>query len=109
MGDGTRISFRYDLWCGDPVLKVAFSILFGIACAKDASVAANMEVLGRSNQWNVSFSREAHDESLKSLLPFSRGCIQLECEEGVKIDCGTDFLQKRPFQGQVPLLLLGLY
>jgi hypothetical protein len=48
-------------------------------------------------------------ESLKSLLPFSRGCIQPECEEGVKIDCGTDFLQKRPFQGQVPLLLLGLY
>jgi hypothetical protein len=35
--DGTRISFWHDLWCGDTVLKVAFPVLFGIACAKDAS------------------------------------------------------------------------
>jgi hypothetical protein len=47
-GDGIRISFWNDLWCGDTVLKVAFPVLFGIACAKDALVAANMEVLGGS-------------------------------------------------------------
>jgi hypothetical protein len=46
VGDGTRISFWHDLWCGDTVLKVAFSGLFGIARVKDASVADNMEVLG---------------------------------------------------------------
>jgi len=43
------------------VLKEAFPILFGIARMKDASVADNMEVLGGSLQWNVSFVREAHD------------------------------------------------
>jgi hypothetical protein len=60
-GDGIRISFWNDLWCGDTVLKVAFPVLFGIACAKDALVAANMKVLGGSKQWNVGFSRETHD------------------------------------------------
>jgi hypothetical protein len=42
-------------------LKAAFSALFGIAAAKDAYVAKNLEFLGGSNQWNVSFAREVHD------------------------------------------------
>ena len=61
VGDGTRISFWHKLWCGDIVLKVAFLVLFGIPCVKNTLVAANMEMLGGSNQWNVSFTREAHD------------------------------------------------
>lgn len=42
-------------------MKEVFPDLFGIARVKDASVADNMEVLGGSTQWNVSFVREAHD------------------------------------------------
>jgi hypothetical protein len=42
-------------------LKVAFPTLFGIARVKDASVVDNLEFLGDSNHWNVSFTREAHD------------------------------------------------
>jgi hypothetical protein len=53
--------FWHDLWCGDTVLKEAFPVLFGIARAKDAFVADNLELLGGSNQWSVSYSREAHD------------------------------------------------
>jgi hypothetical protein len=49
VGDGTRISFWRDLWYGDSVLKVAFPVLFGIACVTSASVANNMEVLGGLN------------------------------------------------------------
>jgi hypothetical protein len=52
------------------VLKVAFPVLFGITCLKDASVADNMEVLGGSNQWNVSFTREAHDWELEVFVYF---------------------------------------
>jgi len=59
--DGTRIRFWHDLWCGNTVLKDAFLVLFGIARSNDASVAANVELLGSSIQWNVSFTREAHD------------------------------------------------
>jgi hypothetical protein len=49
------------MWCRDTVLNEAFPILSGIARAKNASVADNMELLGDSNQWNISFVREAYD------------------------------------------------
>jgi hypothetical protein len=49
------------LWCGDTILKEVYPSLFGIARVKDALVADNMEVLGGSTQWNVSFVREARD------------------------------------------------
>jgi hypothetical protein len=42
-------------------LKIAFPVLFGIARTKDASVAANVELLGGSTQWNVSFTSKTHD------------------------------------------------
>lgn len=42
-------------------LKEAFSDLFSIASAKDASVATHLEFYDGSNQWNVSFNRAAHD------------------------------------------------
>jgi len=31
VGDGSRISFGHDLWCGDTALKVAFPTYFDIA------------------------------------------------------------------------------
>jgi hypothetical protein len=48
VGDGSKVRFRHNLWCGDMVLKVkdVFSILFGIACANDASVATQVEFSG---------------------------------------------------------------
>jgi hypothetical protein len=61
VGDGSSTRFWHDLWCGDTVLEEAFSDLFGIARVKDVSVADNMEILGGSIQWNVSFVKEAHD------------------------------------------------
>jgi hypothetical protein len=42
-------------------LKEAFLNLFGIACAKDASVAAHLELSSDSNKWNMSFARAARD------------------------------------------------
>jgi hypothetical protein len=46
---------------GTRTLKEAFLDLFGIACTKDASVAAHLERFGGFNKWNVSFVRAAHD------------------------------------------------
>jgi len=39
----------------------AFPVLFGIARANDAFVAAHLEFYGDSNQWNVSFARVTQD------------------------------------------------
>jgi hypothetical protein len=51
-------------------LKVAFSVLYGLACEKDASSAANLEFLGDSNLWNVSFTRAAHDWDVDDFASF---------------------------------------
>jgi hypothetical protein len=61
VGGGARTKFWHDLWCGDSILKEAFPVLFGLARAKDASVANNVELVGGFNQWSVCFFREAHD------------------------------------------------
>jgi hypothetical protein len=54
MGFGQNIG----MICG---VGIRFPIIFGIARAKDTSVADNMEILDGSTQWNVSFVREGHD------------------------------------------------
>jgi hypothetical protein len=61
IGDGTRVRFWHDRWCGDTYLKDDFPVLFSITHEKDASVVANVGLLGGSHQRNVSFCREAHD------------------------------------------------
>jgi hypothetical protein len=43
------ISFWHNLWVGNITLKAAFPALFGIAAAKDTSIANNLEFLGGSN------------------------------------------------------------
>jgi hypothetical protein len=78
VGDGTRIRFWHDPWCGDTVLKVAFPILFGIARSKDTSIAANVELLDGSTQWNVRFTREVHDWDVAVFASFLKACIQLQ-------------------------------
>jgi hypothetical protein len=50
VGDGSKISFWHDQWSEEVALKVAFPVLYSLACAKDASITANLEFLGGSNQ-----------------------------------------------------------
>lgn len=83
VGDGTKINFWHDLWCGDTTLKVAFPSLFGIAYVKDAAVVDNLEFLGGSNQWNVSFTREVN-----VFASFFQALHSVKCEEVVKTRCG---------------------
>jgi hypothetical protein len=70
VGNGSKISFWHDLLCGDTALKEAFPALFGIACVKGAAVADNLEHLGDSIQWNVSFTGEAHDWEVDVFVSF---------------------------------------
>lgn len=49
VGDGSKVRFWYDLWCGDIALKETFLVFF-FACAKDSSVAAHMKYSGGTIQ-----------------------------------------------------------
>jgi len=59
LGDGSKIKFCEDAWCGEMALKEAFSELYSIACVKEASVAVHLDPSSGSFQWNVSFIRVA--------------------------------------------------
>jgi hypothetical protein len=80
VGDGVRTKFWHDLWCRDTVLNEAFPALFCIVRANDAFVADNLELLGGSTQWNVSFAREAHDLGSRCLCFLLLGVALSHCE-----------------------------
>ena len=42
MGDGSKISFCHDVWCGKQSLKAAFLELYSIAHLRDAFVADHL-------------------------------------------------------------------
>jgi hypothetical protein len=70
LGDGSKIRFWDDVWCGELALKVAFPVLYGVACDKNACVAAHLDFSSGSLQWDVSFLRAAHDWEVDVLASF---------------------------------------
>jgi hypothetical protein len=63
------------------VLK-GFPALFDIACVKEASVADNLKFLGGSNQWNVSFTREAHNWEVDDFAYFFQALHSVKVRRG---------------------------
>jgi len=56
--------------CGEMPLKEAFSILYDIACDKNAHVADHLIVVSGSYHWDVSFFQAAHDWEVDVLASF---------------------------------------
>jgi hypothetical protein len=69
-GDGSRISFWGEVWCGSSPLMEAFPGLYGLASNKEASIADNFDSLSGSCQWNVSFLRSLNDWEVEDLASF---------------------------------------
>jgi hypothetical protein len=69
-GEGSKIRFWEDVWCGDRTLREEFPSLYSIASLKDASIADNMEYSSESIQWNVQFSRLIQDWEVGELAAF---------------------------------------
>jgi hypothetical protein len=53
LGNGSRIRFWDDVWCGEMPLKEAFPVLYDIARDKDAHVVDHLVVVSGSYQWDV--------------------------------------------------------
>jgi hypothetical protein len=71
-------------------------MLFSIAREKDASVAANVDFLGDTPQWNVIFSREVHDwevDVVTAFFFFFRNCSLSLFKGGAMIKCGGFLLK----------------
>jgi hypothetical protein len=70
VGDGTRIRFWQDVWCGDQPLKESFPVLFRIARNKEAWVSDHMQIMNEEIHWNVQFFREVQDWEVEVVIAF---------------------------------------
>jgi hypothetical protein len=86
VGDGSRIHFWHDVWCGDQPLKEAFPEVFSIAHCKEAWVGDNMMSSNGVIQWNVSFVRSVQDWEVDLVLAFFGVLYSLRWRQGSE-DC----------------------
>ena len=73
VGDGRRVKFWKDIWCGNIPLCEAFPSLFAFAVSQNAWVADCWDSMGDAGGWYPCFSRPFNDwemEAVVSLLSF---------------------------------------
>lgn len=80
VGDGTRVKFWADSWCGIGPLKEVYPELYHIARDKEAWVADHLHFQNGSVTWSLNFIRPAHDWELESISSF----IEVLYQSGVK-------------------------
>ena len=70
VGDGSRIKFWHDPWCGDQPLKLSFPELHSLARYPEATVAESMQFQGSSIHWDIVFIRAVKDWELEAVVSF---------------------------------------
>ena len=75
VGNGSRVLFWQDVWCGEQPLMNAFPALFTIACAKEAWVEENMDSVNGAIHWNVLFTGRCMIGNWKKCQDSSSCCI----------------------------------
>uniref|UniRef100_A0A2N9HB10 lysine--tRNA ligase n=1 Tax=Fagus sylvatica TaxID=28930 RepID=A0A2N9HB10_FAGSY len=66
VGDGSRIKFWLDLWCGDGPLKDTYPELFRLAQNKDAFIVDHLQHRNSSTHWELHFICSVQDWELES-------------------------------------------
>ena len=67
IGDGSRVKFWQDHWCGETLLVVSYPNLFRFCRNKEAGVAELMKSPNGFLFWDVSFFRVVHARELEAL------------------------------------------
>jgi hypothetical protein len=84
VGNGFKIRFWHDIWCGDQTLKEAFLDMFNSACVKDALVADHLELSNDSYRWNVRLIRTSHNWDVDVFASFFYLLYSLRLRCGVE-------------------------
>ena len=87
VGNGERVRFWSDVWCGDRPLKVVYPWLFLIAGDRDALVADLMSFRNGVLHWELTFSQNVQDWEMDSMNSF----MDLICSANV-VGNGVDTL-----------------
>jgi hypothetical protein len=69
-GNGSKMLFWPDVWCGELPLKVLFPELFTIAYGKDEWVEENMHINNGIIHWNILFTRPVQDWEVDRVARF---------------------------------------
>uniref|UniRef100_A0A2N9HXJ9 Reverse transcriptase domain-containing protein n=1 Tax=Fagus sylvatica TaxID=28930 RepID=A0A2N9HXJ9_FAGSY len=70
VGDGSRIRFWHDIWCGDSPLRHQFPILFQLARAPESRVSDIYHFQGSTISWDIEFTRSVQDWELEMVDSF---------------------------------------
>ena len=81
VGNGRRVKFWRDRWCGDEPLCVSFPSLFAFARSKKAWVADLWVHSSIGGEWNPSFSRPLNDWEFEMME-----CFLLGIQDKVVVD-----------------------
>uniref|UniRef100_A0A2N9IB59 Uncharacterized protein n=1 Tax=Fagus sylvatica TaxID=28930 RepID=A0A2N9IB59_FAGSY len=83
VGDGARLRFWHDVWCGDRPLRSLFPSLFQLARAPEATVADLCHFQGMSCVWDVAFIRSVQDWELEMIDSFMTLLYSRQIRQGV--------------------------
>ena len=61
IGDGSKVLFWLDCWCGSSSLVARYPELYRLSCSKEASVADLMRFSNGVLHWEIQFCREVHN------------------------------------------------
>ncbi|RVX20860.1 hypothetical protein CK203_002941 [Vitis vinifera] len=81
VGDGKRVRFWKDIWCGSNSLCEAFPSLFALAVSKEVWVADCWDLMGEEGGWTPRFSRPFNDWEVggDGEIPFDHSRKEAEC------------------------------
>lgn len=87
LGNGRRVRFWQDHWCGNSSLRLAFPAIFEIARDKNATMVGIWDLLRAGGSWNIQFLRSFIDwevDSVVSLINFIQNFVVLAEEDKVR-------------------------
>lgn len=82
MGDGSRIKFWKDSWCGDQPLQTRFPELFRLACDPNATVDTHLRFHNATHVWDIEFYRPFQDWELEMGVSFMELLYSLPIRRG---------------------------
>ena len=70
IGDGSKVQFWLDCWCGSSSLADRYPDLFRICRSKEASVMDLMRFTNGVLHWEILFCRDVHNRELEAFRSF---------------------------------------
>ena len=70
IGDGRRVRFWEDRWCGDEALSLSFPSLYALVTSKEAWVVEVWDATGEDGGSNPRFSRPFNDWEMEMVERF---------------------------------------